>query len=74
MTPGDASYHPEKNIYYFKSTEATPKFKDGDCVKVADKRNIFSKAYTSNLNRELFNVNKVLEFQTPSYKNTKNSN
>ena len=46
------------------STKATPKVKSGyaqlkvgDYVRNADKRNIFSKGYTSNWNRELFKVN-----------------
>ena len=43
MTPGDASNNPDKVRYYIKSTKATPKFKDGDYVRNADKRNIFSK-------------------------------
>ena len=57
MTPVDASNNPDKVRYYVKSTEATPKFKVGDHVRNADKRNIFSKGYTSNWNRELFKVN-----------------
>ena len=40
----------------------------GDYVRNADKRNIFSKGYTSNWNRELFIVNEVLETQPPPYK------
>ena len=48
MTPVDASNNPDKVKYYVKSTKATPKFKVGDYVRNADKRNIFSKGYTSN--------------------------
>ena len=33
-----------------------------------DKRNIFSKGYTSNWNRELFKANEVLKTQPPTYK------
>ena len=40
----------------------------GDYVRNVDKRNIFSKDYTSNLNRELFKVNEVLKTQPPTYK------
>ena len=40
----------------------------GDYVRNVDKRNIFSKGYTSNLNRELFKVNEVLKTQPPTYK------
>ena len=51
MTPVDASNNPDKVRYYVKSTKATPKFKLGDYVRNADKRNIF-KGYNSNWNRE----------------------
>ena len=75
MTPVEASNNPD-NVKYnisetasqIKSTKATPKFKFGDYVRNADKRNIFSKGYTSNGNRELFKVNEVLKTQPPTYK------
>ena len=68
MTQVDASNNPDKVRYYVKSTKATPKLKVGDYVRNADKRNIFSKGYTSNWNRELFTVNEVLKTQPPTYK------
>ena len=68
MTPVDASNNPDNVRYYVKSTKATPKFNVGDYVGNADKRNIFSKGYTSNWNRELFKVNEVLRTQPPTYK------
>ena len=75
MTPVDASNNPDKVKYYISetasqinSTKATPKFKVGDYVRNADKRNIFSKGYTSNWNRELFKVNEVLKTHPPTYK------
>ena len=68
MTPVDASNNPDKVKYNVKSTKATPKFKVGDYVRNADKRNIFSKGYTYNWNRELFKVNDVLNTQPPTYK------
>ena len=77
MTPVDASNNPDKVRYYIyisetasqiKSTKATLKLNVGDYVRNADKRNIFSKEYTSNLNRELFKVNEVLKTQPPTYK------
>ena len=74
-TPVDASNNPDKFKYYIsetasqiKSTKATPKFKVGDYVRNADKRNIFSKGYTSNWKRELFKVNEYLKTQPPTYK------
>ena len=48
MTRVDASNNPDKVKYYVKSTKSTPKLKVGDYVRKADKRNIFSKGYTSN--------------------------
>ena len=55
MTPVDASNNPDKVKYYISetasqinSTKATPKFKVGDYVRNVDKRNIFSKGYSSN--------------------------
>ena len=68
MTPVDASNNPDKVRYYVKSTKATPKLKVGDYVRNADKRNILSKGYTSNWNRELFKVNEVLKIQPATYK------
>ena len=48
MKPVDASNNLDKVRYYVKSTKATPKFKVGDYVRNADRRNIFTKGYTSN--------------------------
>ena len=58
MTPVDGSNNPDKVRYYVKSTKLTPKFKVGDYVRNADKRNICSKDYTSNWIRELFKLMK----------------
>ena len=68
MTPVDASNNPDKVKYTFDFKNIRPKFKVGDYVRNADKRNIFSKGYTSNWNRELFKVNEVLKTQPPTYK------
>ena len=76
MTPVDASNNPDKVRYIVNtSTKFKPKdkpgyaqFKVGDYVRNADKRNIFSKVYTSNWNRELFKVNEILKTQPPTYK------
>ena len=59
MTTVDASNNPDKVKYTFSFKNIKPKRKVGDYVRNADKRNIFSKGYTSNWNRELFKVNKV---------------
>ena len=68
MTPVDASNNPDKvkNSFSFKNIKPKPKV--GDYVRNADKRNIFSKGYTSNWNRELLKVNEVLKTQPPTYK------
>ena len=68
MTPVDASNNPDKVKYTFSFKNIKPKLKVGDYVTNADKRNIFSKGYASNWNRELFKVNEVLKTQPPTYK------
>ena len=68
MTPVDASNNPDKGKNTFSFKNIKPKLKVGDYVRNADKRNIFSKGYTSNWNRELFKVNEVLKTQPPTYK------
>ena len=68
MTPVDDSNNPDKVKYTFSFKNIKPKLKVGDYVRNADKRNIFSKGYTSNWNRELFKVNEVLKTQPPLYK------
>ena len=69
LTPLDASYNPEKVRYIIStSTKIKSKLKVGDYVRNADKRNIFSKVYISNGNRDLFNVNEVLKTQPPTNK------
>ena len=68
MTPFDASNNPDKVKYSFICRNIKPKFKVGDYVRNADKRNIFSKGYSSNWNRELFKVNEILKTQPPTYK------
>ena len=68
MTPVDASNNPDKVKYTISFKNIKTKFKAGDYVRNADKRNIFSKDYTSNWNKELFKVNEVLKTQSPTYK------
>ena len=53
MTSVDASNNPDKVRYSFNFKIIKPKLKVVDYVRNADKRNIFSKGYTSNWNREL---------------------
>ena len=68
MTPVDASNNPDKIKYSFSFKNIKPNFKAGDYVRHVDKRNIFSKGYTSNWSRDLFKVNEVLKTQPPTYK------
>ena len=68
MTPVNASNNLDKVKYSFIYRNIKPKLKVGDYVRNADKRNIFSKGYTSNWNRELFKVNEILKTQPPTYK------
>ena len=56
MTPVDASNNPDKVKYTFSFKNIKPKLNVGDYVRKEDKRNIFSKGYTSNWNRELKNT------------------
>ena len=68
MTHVDASNNPDKFKYSFIYRNIKTKLKVGDYVRNADKRNSFSKGYTSNWNRELFKVNEILKTQPSTYK------
>ena len=69
MAPVDASNNPDKVRYIIStSTKIEPQFKVVDYVRNADQRNIFSKGYNSDWNRELFKVNEVLSTQPLTYK------
>ena len=68
MTPFDASNNADKVKYSFIYRNIKPELKISDYVRNADERNIFSKGYTSNWNRELFKVNDVLKTQPLTYK------
>ena len=59
MTPTEMSTN--KKIIYPKNNNnqiKPPKFQIGDFVRVPDKRNLYSKGYTTNWNREIFKINK----------------
>ena len=47
------------NNIKINKNEKRPKFQVGDYVRVPDKRNIYSKGYTTNWNRELFKIHKI---------------
>ena len=65
MTAVDASHNPEKYRLSFSLKNSKPRLKVGDYVKKADKRNLFSKGYTSNWYTQLFKINQVLKTQPP---------
>ena len=63
MTPYEMSFKtaiPNNKLPKFRAVSPTfPKFQVGDFVKVPDKRNIYSKSYTTNWNLELFKIHKI---------------
>ena len=58
MTLFEASNKP-KDPPTFVNKPKQPKFHVGDYVRVPDKRNLYSKGYTTNWNRELFKIHKI---------------
>ena len=67
MTTVDASNNPGKVKYSFNFMNIKPKLKVGNYARNVDKRNIFSKGYTFNWNRESLKVNEVLKLQPPTF-------
>ena len=60
MTPFEMVTNTKKIINIkINKNEKIPKFQVGDYVRVPDKRNIYSKGYTTNWNRELFIIHKI---------------
>ena len=66
MTPFEASNKPI-DPPTFVNKPKQPKFQVGDYVRVPDKRNIYSKGYTTNWNRELFKIQKINPTNTITY-------
>ena len=58
MTPFEASNKPI-DPPTFVNKPKQPKLQVGDYVRVPDKRNLYSKGYTTNWNRELFKIHKI---------------
>ena len=50
-----------------KLRTASPKFQVGDFVRIPDKRNIYSKGYTTNWNRELFKIHSINKTNPVTY-------
>ena len=66
MTPFEANNQPI-NPPTFINKPKQPKFQVGDFVRVPDKRNIYSKGYTTNWNRELFKIHKIIPTNSVTY-------
>ena len=58
---------PNNNKLRAASHTASPKFQVGDFVRVPDKRNIYSKGYTTNWNRELFKIHSINKTNPVTY-------
>ena len=61
MTPFEMSSDTNKPMSNNDNNQKNelPKFQVGDFVRVPDKRNLYSKGYTTNWNRELFKIHKI---------------
>ena len=51
-----------------KTNHKAPKFKVNDKVGITKYKNVFSKGYTENWSREIFNTNSVLKTNSLTYK------
>ena len=66
MTPFEANKKPIDPPTFVKKPKQ-PKFQVGDFVRVPDKRNIYSKGYTTNWNRELFKIHSINKTNPVTY-------
>ena len=72
MTPFEMSFNTliPRDSYrdsYRSFSNPIPKFQVGDFVRVPDKRNIYSKGYTTNWNRELFTIHSINKTNPVTY-------
>ena len=76
MTPFEASNNTAKlathklvpNLIFSNNIKnKLPKFQVGDFVRVPDKRNIYSKGYTTNWNREVLKIYKLSNINPVTY-------
>ena len=71
MTPIDASKRKNENEVYNnlqdKRKKQKPKYKLGDLVRTADKRNIFSKGDSTNWSNKLYTITEIIDDTIPSY-------
>ena len=66
LIPRD-SYRSFARSYTRSFANPIPKFLEGDFVRVPDKRNIYSKGYTTNWNRELFKIHSINKTNPVTY-------
>ena len=66
MTPSEANKKPI-DPPTFVNKPKQPKFQVGDFVRVPDKRNIYSKGYTTNWNREFFKIHSINKTNPVTY-------
>ena len=66
MTPFEANNQPIDSPTFVNKPEQ-PKFQVGDYVRVPDKRNLYSKGYTTNWNREHFKIHKIIPTNPVTY-------
>ena len=66
MTPFEANNKPIEPPTFVNKPKQ-PKFQVGDFVRVSDKRNIYSKGYTTNWNRELFKIHSINKTNPVTY-------
>ena len=66
MTPFEANKKPIDPPTFVNKLKQ-PKFQVGDYVRVPDKRNIYSKGYTTNWNRELFKIHSINKTNPVTY-------
>ena len=70
MTPFEANKKPIDPPTFVnkpKQPHSFAKFQVGDFVRVPDKRNIYSKGYTTNWNRELFKIHSINKTNPVTY-------
>jgi transposase InsO family protein len=68
MSPNEVTYQNEDEVYrtlYKKRPISGKKLKQGDLVRISEKRHIFEKGYLPNFTEEVFKVAKVISNHTP---------
>ena len=67
MTPFEASNNKLIPSNIHNHNKKLPKFQVGDYIGVPDKRNLYSKGYTTNWKRELFEIHKINKTNPVTY-------